>query len=380
MNTTHPSHPPARLGANHGYSIDGDVATIHADVEVLNHALLTGDWALQLWACDSPHSGGALSGVIVAEAAVGAGADDAETHRRFVAETGARVPGGLRDYAMVLVLASGRDGHHGQVHDFANYPARQRFITPHLEGSVGYEIDGDQVLLKADAVRSPRDVDNLSGSLRLELRAMQTPHAGNSEGQLLGRLELGRLRGQDVLTNIAERVAYRPASAGRWDVVLMLREWAGTAGWVTRDYASFAIPYEVDEPVATEAATPTTEADDRLATPAQDPASSATNSAPVAPVATESAALIEAPPVSGATASVRATAAAAGAGATATPFRAGVSVNHASLVELAAVKGLSRAVAREIVKGRPYESLAALLDVRGIGPKLLLRLREHLSL
>ena len=57
-----------------------------------------------------------------------------------------------------------------------------------------------------------------------------------------------------------------------------------------------------------------------------------------------------------------------------------VSVNRASAVELARVKGMSRRVAEEIVKRRPYASIDELIDVRGIGPKLLARFRPYLSL
>ena len=123
----------ARLGPNHGYRINGDIALLHADVAV--SSAQRSQWALQLWACERPFSGGRLEGVKVAEAAVPL--EDASVAQRLDAEALARVPGGQRDYSMVLVLASGSNGAFDQIHDFANYPARERFITPHLEGSVG---------------------------------------------------------------------------------------------------------------------------------------------------------------------------------------------------------------------------------------------------
>jgi DNA uptake protein ComE-like DNA-binding protein len=57
-----------------------------------------------------------------------------------------------------------------------------------------------------------------------------------------------------------------------------------------------------------------------------------------------------------------------------------VAVNRATARELAAIRGLSRTVAAEIVKGRPYKSIDSLLSVRGIGPKLLDKLRAGLTL
>lgn len=134
--------PYARIGANHGYVIDGDIARLYADVELLHNPPLAGNWALQLWAGAAPHTGGPLAGVKIAEADLRAHVDAHDIASwRLDARAEARVPGGQRDYAMVLVLASGDGTQCNQVHDFANYPARQRFVTPHLDGSVAYEID-----------------------------------------------------------------------------------------------------------------------------------------------------------------------------------------------------------------------------------------------
>src|SRR5688572_6175138 len=132
----------ARLGPNHGYRIEGDMALLHADVSVeLDIVDRHAQWALQLWACDTPFDGGSLSGVKIAEATLPLPEHTPEP-QRMDAEALASLPGGHRDYSMVLVLASGAPGAFNQIHDFANYPARERFITPHLEGSVGYQIDG----------------------------------------------------------------------------------------------------------------------------------------------------------------------------------------------------------------------------------------------
>lgn len=318
----------ARLGANHGYVIDGDVAQLHADVELLEHPPLAGDWVLQLWACDAPHAGGPLTGVKVAEAALTGVLDGGDQGWHLDAAAQARVPGGQRDYAMVLVLASGEGDHDPQVHDFANYPARQRFVTPHFNGSVGYEIDETLVVLKADAIHNPRDADNISGSLRLELWALAEPYRGGMlEGHVLGLADLSRLPGQTSLHAISERVPFSPPSAGSWHVTLVLREWAGATGYVTRDYAQCAVRCVVADPP------------------------------PVAHVVAE-----HVPTAKEGSRANR------------------VSINSASAEELAAVKGLSRKVAKEIVKGRPYASIDALLEVKGIGPKLLGTLRASLTL
>ena len=57
-----------------------------------------------------------------------------------------------------------------------------------------------------------------------------------------------------------------------------------------------------------------------------------------------------------------------------------LSVNRASEAQLSAVKGLSKALAKAIVAGRPYTSLDKLLDIKGLGPKKLEKLRELLKI
>lgn len=328
--TNNVPRPYARLGANHGYVIDGDVAQLHADVELLNNPPLAGNWALQLWACDAPHAGGPLSGVKIAEADLRGYVEARELASwRLDAQADAHVPGGQRDYAMVLVLASGEGTQINQVHDFANYPERQRFVTPHLDGGARYQIDGEEAVLEADAIRSPRDADNVSGSLSLELWALSGEYRGGTfEGHLLGRADLGRLPGQSSRHAISERVTFSAPPPGEWNVVLMLREWTGSSGYVTRDYARFDVRHVVAPPSPTP--------DVIVAEPA--------------PRTDEDA----------------------------QPGR--VAINSATAAELAVLKGLSRKVAAEIVKKRPYASLDALTKVKGIGPKLLEKLRPSLTI
>jgi competence ComEA-like helix-hairpin-helix protein len=57
-----------------------------------------------------------------------------------------------------------------------------------------------------------------------------------------------------------------------------------------------------------------------------------------------------------------------------------VSVNTATADELASVKGLPAKVAEAIVAKRPYASLDDLLRVKGMGAKLLAKLRSRLKL
>lgn len=58
----------------------------------------------------------------------------------------------------------------------------------------------------------------------------------------------------------------------------------------------------------------------------------------------------------------------------------GISVNQASIAELSALKGVGPTLATAIVAGRPYARLDDLTRVKGMGAKLLARLRQALSL
>lgn len=349
----------ARLGPNHGYSIEGDVALLHAEVAVPNDPRSARlQWALQLWACEAPHAGGPLSGVKVAEAALPATV--ADDPLRLDTEALARVPGGMRDYSMVLVLAAGEPGSVDQVHDFANYPQRQRFITPHLEGSVGYRIEGDSVVLTAERVRNPRREGNLSGSLELSLWAQAEEYAGGAlEGTLVASAELGRIEGQRTLDALEHRLAFNPPQPGSVRMVLALREWAGPAGYVTRDFCNFALPYQA------RASEPAPEARTRDAEPAKlEPSEVA---APTAPIAVKSQPAAKAPLAPAAPPSVA-------------PSDDRISISDATLDELTAVKGMNRKLAQGIMKGRPFKSLDELIKVRGIGPKLLAALKPFVKL
>lgn len=238
------------LGQNHGYRFEGDTAILNAELAIEplagSHERERAEhWALQLWACDAPHQGGPLQGIKVAEAALAL----PYAHERDYLETAAfaQLPPAQRAYSMVLVLASGTGGAYDQVHDFSNYPARQEFAAPHLDGSVGYRFEDDAVVLQAEGVRNPRDVDNISGSLSLELWALRAPYVGGAfEGVLLGSAELERLEGQSETRGIERRVSLAQAPAGEWQLALMLREWTEAAGYLTRDFCNFANAYRVE--------------------------------------------------------------------------------------------------------------------------------------
>jgi DNA uptake protein ComE-like DNA-binding protein len=465
--STHTPSSSVSLGESHGYRFEGDTAILNAELAIApagtnDGLVLSQQYALQLWACETPHQGGPVRGIKVAEAALALphALPDQENREHLEAAAAAQLPPVQREYAMVMVLASGRAGAYDQVHDFSNYQARQQFAGPHLEGSVGYRVEDDAVVLQAEKVRNPRARDNLSGSLALQLWALPAPYTGGAfSGALLASAELDRLAGQAELHGVAQRVARARPVAGTWCLSLMLREWT-SAGYVTRDYCNFAElyveteasgelaasldgrrdgphrealrpehdvagveerwdneprandgPHGVahDEPLqgsavqgaAERAMAPVADASPDLAGKPQ--------SAPRAPEV-ESARMTEAPAGEVAAVAQRAARAqqngvqplvqppkheavpkaapAAVARQTPTPAAtaarpaqaARVSVQTASVEELAKVPGLNKKLAQAIVRARPMSSLDELKTVRGIGDRMLQQLRGLLTL
>ena len=418
---------PVRLG-NHGYRLDGDYALLQAELHVPPYLSGQG-FRLELWACPAPHAGGELAGVKIAAHPLDLPTPIGQHTHRVEARAPLSPPLGAGEHAMVLVLVSGT-GDTERLHDFANYARFQHFAGPVLDGAVGYSVDGGTVELRVDSLLNRRPEGSVSGSLSLELWALPQPYVGGSpRGQRLAVAEMGSVSGQYHLPQVARRVPFTPPAPGRWHVALLLREWTLPSGYVTRDHRGFDVLYEEPSPetsrILPEATGVAAEATG-VAPEATRTAPEATRTAPdAAPLAARPAAklrLIE--PVTddaAAPASPAATIAAASpvaatpgedavaSAATAPAARSHVvpaakshaapaaeshtapvpaaapgghlvSVNTASIEELAKLPGASLKVAKEIIKSRPFASLDALLSVRGIGEKTLRRIKSRLTL
>jgi hypothetical protein len=232
-----------KIGGKYGYRIEGDTASLNADLAIVDGDEHRTAWALQLWACEQPYEGGLLRGTKVAEVLVALPSAPTGPTLPLEAETFANIPPSRREYCMVLVLASGEPGTFEQVHDFANYPKRELFAVPYLDGSIGYSIEGDSVILRADRVHNPRHAGSLSGSLALELWALSEPYAGGAlDGLALARGDIGQIGGQCTLEPLQVCVPLSPPPPGQWQLALVLREWTA-AGFVNRDCCNFAVPF-----------------------------------------------------------------------------------------------------------------------------------------
>lgn len=236
------------------------------------------------------------------------------------------------------------------------------FVQPRLLGEVSAEFSGDEISLQIETIENPRAADNLSGTLALEVWSLDTPYAGGDWcGQPLASVVLGSLDGQNSWCNCSYISHAAPLPAEGY-LTLMLREWT-PAGYVTRDYR--ALEESLIEPVKPVAA----ETEQPLVKPKKAPAKAEAKAQPIAKPAapTEAVATKPAPaePVAAKPVEAKTTT---------------VSVNKASAAELSAVKGLSDTVAKAIIAARPYATLDELVKAKGMGPKLLAKVRGALAL
>jgi DNA uptake protein ComE-like DNA-binding protein len=392
---------PVRLGS-HGYRLDGDYALLNAELHLPPYFSEQG-FGLELWACRGPHAGGSPEGVKIAEISLELPTPIGAYLHRVEARAALTPPPGDGEHSMVLMLVGGA-GEARRVHDYANYSNLQPFSNPRFDGAVGYGIEGSEVLMSAQGVLNPRPEGNTSGSLSLELWASSEPYvSGVPRGHRMAGAELGSVFGQYVLPDVARRTAFTAPPPGQWHVALLLREWTVAQGPVTRDARVFDLKYEQPAPVAVApvAVAPVAVAPAALAKKPSATAAAATVmavKAPSPPEAKAPAALeakapaaleakapaaveakVEAP---GAVAAKSAPAADAKTpvAATGTGTKALLSVNTGSVEELSKLPGLSLKVAKEIVKSRPFASVDALVDVRGVGEKTLRRIKSLLTL
>ena len=331
----------ACIGSRHGYLIERDLVHLHADVIVYDVAQAAQkNWALQLWACREAYTGGVLRGKKIADARLipleTISASPATLHA-----TAALLPpadGGSHAIVMTLSALASADGEE-EIHSYITFPARETFLVPRLKGKISYDLNGDRVYIETESIENPRDASNASGTLTLELWALPEPYNGEEfHGAPLAGAILGSLAGQSEWNPPPFDLSFKRPPEGRWFFVLMLREWTGT-GYSTRDYTTFAEPLVFRGTPAFQDV-------------AQIPVSPVTSSSSTSAVTASTAPAVEA------------------------VEDKAISLNSASVEGLAKIKHLSRAIARAIVAARPYQSIDELLRVKGIGPKLLEKIRS----
>ncbi len=317
---------PVQIGSRHGYRIDGDVAYLNAELSVPPYHP-GGSWALELWASEHAYQGGEPAGVRVSEVQFDLPTPLAPHTHRVEAQAPARLP--LQGVAHTMLLALVElDGAERRVHDVASYPALEAFPAPHFEGTVGYQVRGHEVALQAAEVANPRAASNFSGTLSLELWAVPqnselAPESGG--GVCLAAAQLAPIAGGQSAHELDCRAVFNEPAPGLYALQLLLREWTQAFGYLTRDRRGFALPYRVQAPEAR-----------------------APESVPPASVIV--------------------------------PRSRAVSIQTASVEELARVKGLNLKIAKEIIKARPFAALEDLLRVHGVGRKTFDKIRALITL
>jgi DNA uptake protein ComE-like DNA-binding protein len=314
---TQPSQPqaPARLGAEHGYRFDAERVSLSAELQLPAH-LSSGSYALELWACSLPcepnqdpaSSAGSLR---VARLQLRLPTPLAPLVHRIDAETNAALPGPGRSYAMVLHLVHEPVRGQRRVLDVANYLRREVFPAPQFQGEVSYEVDGNEVVLRAEGISNERAAGNQSGTLALELWGYG-PEDEAGPGVCLAEFQLAPISGGYWIQPLCCRASLKRPDAGQRRTVMLLREWTA-AGYVTRDQRATSTL----QPVAVNA-----------------------------PVQAVRAAV-----------DVRAV----------QPTKPLLSLQTASAAELVKLEGINARIAKEIIKARPLGSWSDLLRVRGVG-------------
>ena len=281
MNTQSVTQTLARLGASHGYRFDGDVVFLNASFLADASADAGRSWRLRLVAGDI------RSGHVIAEAPLPPLSELTGAVENFEAAVPAQPPAARGFHELSLVLLSRDAAGTETVHDHATYTARQAFAQPRLCGPLGLWFESDtELVLDLDRVSNPRADNNLSGTLSVEVWALENAYAGGAfAGQPVAGAILGSLAGGQAWTPGALHLhAAKPAASSH--LVVMLREWNGSA-YVTRDFVNFA-PAPVAAPAV--AAPPTTAASTSVAAaptaaPASTPAPVVAPAAPTKPLA-----------------------------------------------------------------------------------------------
>ena len=251
-----------------------------------------------------------------------------------------------------------------------------------LAGGCGYEIQNNRVIINISEIANYREIENISGTLSIELWALDKPYTGAEfDGLALAGTSIGELFGQHTLSNCRYELNFQEPSAGTWYLTLMLREWT-EMGYFTRDYVNFALPYIVsrnstvlrneadnvinvsfsgnNKTVATAEVSSSDAAVDKL------------NSQATAEVSISDAAVE--------TSNSQATAEVSNSDQAKPQNETAISLNNASFKDIASVKGISKKLAENIDAARPFKSLDEVLKVKGMGPKLLKKIQDFITL
>lgn len=208
-----------------------------------------------------------------------------------------------------------------------------------IQGSYRYHIHQDRVTLSFDRLNSDRPLGNLSGTIQISLRAYRSQTL-SSQGITLASTTLGELKGQHFIENCQYDLIFQQPPAGSWYLAIELSEWAGDT-YLLQHVAWFDMPYQVDwtPSIVEEISNNVIQAD------------------------FEAKAVL--PSVS--------------VNASSTKESRYERINSMTPSELKAIRGVSKKLVDKLIKERPFKSEKAILNVKGMGPKLLSRILEAIK-
>lgn len=117
-----------------------------------------------------------------------------------------------------------------------NYVATKELT---LDGKCSYHIEGETIFLDVEEITNHRNINDISGTLSLEMWALSEPYKGEDfSGYQIAAATLGQLPGERHFKNCHYGLQIQNPAEGVWNLVIMLREWENGA-FVTRDYINF---------------------------------------------------------------------------------------------------------------------------------------------
>ncbi len=235
------------------------------------------------------------------------------------------------------------------------------YSTVILSGNCGYKLQGDRIVITIGEIANLREHGEISGTLAIEVWALERPYVGGQfDGVALAGTSIGELHGKHSLTECRYDLIFQEPPPGHWYLTLMLREWTNL-GYITSDYINFNLPYLVEnKPVFSRI-----ETDNVInAEFAKNKRASVTQSnGNFAPVKDEPSQM-----------NTSATS------ENESEKDTSISINSASFEDILAIKGISKKLDENILECRPYGTLEQQLKVKGIGEKLLEKVKQFMKL
>ena len=207
----------------------------------------------------------------------------------------------------------------------------------------GYRIEQDRVTLSIQQIANNRASDNISGTLQIQLCAL-SKQLGNTTEEVLASTTIGEIQGQHFIPNGSYDLLFQPPSAGTWQLILTLSEWDGVDYHVC-DSVYFDVLYRSMNQGVIE------ESPDVEVTP--DASLTSINQRPTKDTMTASQSIL--------------------------PSGGHLIINKYEAKKLLKVKVIPEKILKKMVLERPFHSEKAVLNIKGMGPKMLAKLLKALN-